>query len=117
MPAVKPDTTLRAALDVAREAAESIAETGTVGDHLGMEMVEQYKPEAIVVTMSPFTAAAAGVELKKRTGLPLVFDLRDPWALDETRIYPTRWHGSPSSSTPSGIRQVTRAVRRCLRSC
>lgn len=61
---------------------------------LGLEMVEQYKPEAIVVTMSPFTAAAAGVELKKRTGLPLVFDLRDPWALDETRIYPTRWHAS-----------------------
>jgi glycosyltransferase involved in cell wall biosynthesis len=60
----------------------------------GMELVREYKPQAIVVTMSPFTAAVCGVELKKRTGLPLVFDLRDPWALDETRIYPTRWHGS-----------------------
>jgi hypothetical protein len=40
MAAVKPDPTLRAAVDLAREAAESIAESGTVGDHLGMEMVE-----------------------------------------------------------------------------
>jgi hypothetical protein len=40
MPAVKPDPTLKGALDLAREAAESIAEAGTVGDHLGMEMVE-----------------------------------------------------------------------------
>lgn len=40
MPAAKPDPTLRGALDLAREAAESIAEAGTVGDHLGMEMVE-----------------------------------------------------------------------------
>jgi glycosyltransferase involved in cell wall biosynthesis len=59
-----------------------------------MELVKEYKPQAIVVTMSPFTAARCGVELKRRTGLPLVIDLRDPWALDETRIYPTRWHAS-----------------------
>src|SRR3954463_7462440 len=61
---------------------------------LGMELVAQHKPNAIVVTMSPFTAARAGMELKRRTGLPLIFDLRDPWALDETRIYPTRWHAA-----------------------
>lgn len=40
MAAVKPDATLRGAVDLAREAAESIAESGTVGDHLGMEMDE-----------------------------------------------------------------------------
>jgi glycosyltransferase involved in cell wall biosynthesis len=61
---------------------------------LGLEMVKQHQPKAILVTMSPFSAAKCGVELKRRTGLPLIFDLRDPWALDETRIYPTRWHGS-----------------------
>jgi hypothetical protein len=59
---------------------------------LGMEMAAEHKPQAIVVTMSPFSSARAGMELKRRLGLPLVFDLRDPWALDETRIYPTRWH-------------------------
>jgi glycosyltransferase involved in cell wall biosynthesis len=61
---------------------------------LGMELIQQHKPQAILVTMSPFTAARAGMELKRRTGLPLIFDLRDPWALDETRIYPTRWHAA-----------------------
>jgi hypothetical protein len=59
---------------------------------LGMELAGEHHPSAIFVTMSPFTAAAAGIELKHKTGLPLVLDLRDPWALDETRIYSTRWH-------------------------
>lgn len=39
--AVKTDPTLRGAADLAREAAVDIAESGTVGDHLGMEMVEE----------------------------------------------------------------------------
>jgi hypothetical protein len=39
MPTPKDDPTLRAAVEVAREAAASIAEPGTVGDHLGMDMV------------------------------------------------------------------------------
>ena len=56
------------------------------------ELLREHRPEAIFVTMSPFTAAEAGIELKRRTGLPLIFDLRDPWALDETKVYPTRWH-------------------------
>ena len=38
--APKTDTTLRAAVDTAREAAVSIAEADAVGEHLGMEMVE-----------------------------------------------------------------------------
>ena len=41
MPAPKDDPTLRAALDLAREAAHAIAEDGTVGEHLGMEMVDE----------------------------------------------------------------------------
>jgi hypothetical protein len=39
MPTPKDDPTLRSAVEVAREAAASIAEPGTVGDHLGMDMV------------------------------------------------------------------------------
>jgi glycosyltransferase involved in cell wall biosynthesis len=61
---------------------------------LATDLVREHKPDLILVTMSPFTAAKAGLELKHRTGLPLVIDLRDPWALDETRIYPTRWHAA-----------------------
>jgi glycosyltransferase involved in cell wall biosynthesis len=59
---------------------------------LGMELAVENHPSAVFVTMSPFTAAVAGIELKQRLGVPLILDLRDPWALDETRIYSTRWH-------------------------
>jgi hypothetical protein len=40
-PTLKADPTLRGAVDAAREAALSIAEGGAVGEHLGMEMVEE----------------------------------------------------------------------------
>jgi hypothetical protein len=40
-PAPKTDATLRGAEEPARDAAVSIAEEGAVGDHLGMEMVEE----------------------------------------------------------------------------
>jgi glycosyltransferase involved in cell wall biosynthesis len=57
------------------------------------ELLQRHSPSAILVTMSPFTAAQAGIRLKRKTNLPLILDLRDPWALDETKIYPTRFHG------------------------
>ena len=38
--AVRADATLRGAVDLAREAAGDVAEPGAVGEHLGMEMVE-----------------------------------------------------------------------------
>ena len=57
-----------------------------------LELAAEHKPEAIFVTMSPFTAAEAGIRLKQTLNLPLILDLRDPWALDETKIYPTRLH-------------------------
>ena len=38
--AVRPDATLRDAVEVARAAALDVAEAGAVGEHLGMEMVE-----------------------------------------------------------------------------
>lgn len=40
-PTLRPDATLRDAVDLAREAARSIADGDTVGEHLGMEMVEE----------------------------------------------------------------------------
>ena len=59
---------------------------------LGLELAEEYKPAAVFVTMSPFTAADAGIALQRKLQIPLIFDLRDPWALDETRLYSTKWH-------------------------
>jgi glycosyltransferase involved in cell wall biosynthesis len=48
--------------------------------------------DIIFATMSPFESALAGATLSRLLGVPWVADLRDPWALDETRIYPTLLH-------------------------
>jgi len=56
------------------------------------QLLREHNPSAILVTMSPFTGAEAGIQLKRETNLPLILDLRDPWALDETKIYPTPLH-------------------------
>lgn len=58
------------------------------------KLLGEHSPSAILVTMSPFSAAEAGIQLKNETNLPLILDLRDPWALDETKIYPTYLHAA-----------------------
>lgn len=48
--------------------------------------------DAVVATMSPFAGAEAATRAGKALGVPVVLDLRDPWALDEMTVYPTRAH-------------------------
>src|SRR4051812_37240646 len=43
------------------------------------ELIRQNGPSAILVTMSPFSSAQAGIYLKSKHNLPLILDLRDPW--------------------------------------
>ncbi|QJE97071.1 glycosyltransferase family 4 protein [Luteolibacter luteus] len=58
----------------------------------GTELVEKEQPELIFVTLSPFEGADAAAEISRRTGIPWVADLRDPWALDEFQLHRSRWH-------------------------
>lgn len=60
----------------------------------GTKLVNAEKPELIFVTLSPFEGADAAAEISRRTGIPWVADLRDPWALDEFQLHRTRWHRS-----------------------
>jgi glycosyltransferase involved in cell wall biosynthesis len=48
--------------------------------------------DVVVASMSPFSSAAAAADVARRTGLPWIADLRDPWALDEMIIYPSALH-------------------------
>ena len=48
--------------------------------------------DLVLATMSPFESCAAAAALARHHGVPWVADLRDPWALDEMRVYPTRLH-------------------------
>jgi glycosyltransferase involved in cell wall biosynthesis len=49
------------------------------------KLLQQTPCEAIVVNADPFAACLVGTALKRETGLPLIIDLRDPWALCELR--------------------------------
>lgn len=47
---------------------------------------------AIVATMAPYQSARVAARVARRLDVPWVADLRDPWALDEVLVYPTRLH-------------------------
>jgi glycosyltransferase involved in cell wall biosynthesis len=46
---------------------------------LGMKLIEQYRPDAILASAPPFETLKTGWTLHTRTGVPLVADFRDPW--------------------------------------
>lgn len=46
-----------------------------------LDLARRAKVEAIYVSASPYTSLLLGLWLKRRTGLPLVADFRDPWTL------------------------------------
>jgi glycosyltransferase involved in cell wall biosynthesis len=50
------------------------------------------RADVIYASMSPFETAEAAARLAEASSLPWVADLRDPWALDEWLVYPTRFH-------------------------
>jgi glycosyltransferase involved in cell wall biosynthesis len=56
--------------------------------------VSQSAVDVILASMSPFETSEAAARLSQKLGIPWVADLRDPWALDEMIVYPTRWHRS-----------------------
>ena len=60
-----------------------------------MRLVSEYRPRVIHVCADPWSPLLAGLSLHRRTGLPLVVDLRDPWSLQASKMAlrppPTRW--------------------------
>jgi glycosyltransferase involved in cell wall biosynthesis len=58
-------------------------------------LVREHRPRAIHVCADPWSPLLAGLALHRRTGLPLVVDLRDPWSLQASKMAlrppPTRW--------------------------
>lgn len=54
------------------------------GYRAGLELLARNRHEAIYVCGDPNSAYLTGWLLARRTGLPLVLDLRDPWTLDPT---------------------------------
>jgi len=59
---------------------------------LGGRAAQEHHLDAIYVSLLPYEGLTAAVDLGRSLGLPVIADLRDPWALDEVRQYPTRAH-------------------------
>jgi glycosyltransferase involved in cell wall biosynthesis len=58
------------------------------------EALEGLAVDVILATLSPFEGVAAAARAAATLDIPWVADLRDPWALDEMAVYPTRLHRS-----------------------
>ncbi len=48
--------------------------------------------DLVYASMSPFESGFVAARVAARLGVPWVADLRDPWALDEMQVYPSRFH-------------------------
>lgn len=59
---------------------------------IGVQAALDHGADLIYASMSPFETAEAAESLSRELDIPWVADLRDPWALDETMVYPTGWH-------------------------
>ncbi len=75
--------------------------------------IREYKPQAAIVTVSPYAAARLGERVRREFGLPWILDLRDPWALDGWRTYPTVLHGLHDLR---GMRRALRSADRVVAS-
>lgn len=51
-----------------------------------LAIIRRHRVAVIYVTCSPFSAAITGLILKRLTGLPLVFDFRDPWSFNDHNV-------------------------------
>jgi glycosyltransferase involved in cell wall biosynthesis len=60
-----------------------------------LRLIREFDPRVIHVCADPWTSLLAGIELRRRTGLPLIADLRDPWSLHQGKMAlrspATRW--------------------------
>lgn len=57
-----------------------------------VELAREQQFDAVVTTLSPYACYRIGERLQREFGLPWVADLRDPWALDAWRVYPSPVH-------------------------
>lgn len=56
---------------------------------LGDRVIRETRPDVLLLTMSPFELWRVGATLADRHSIPVVFDLRDPWALDGVQSHRT----------------------------
>lgn len=58
----------------------------------GLRAAREHGVQLVFVTASPFEGISAAVRIGRELEVPVIADLRDPWALDEVMAYPTSLH-------------------------
>ena len=66
-----------------------------------VRLIQGSSPEVVLITMSPFDLCFLGRRIRDELGLPVVYDLRDPWALDGWRLRGSRLSGAGISRSMS----------------
>ncbi len=56
------------------------------------KLLETEQFDLVFITMSPFDLAHLGRRIQTQFGIPVIYDLRDPWALDGWRSHRSRNH-------------------------
>ena len=54
------------------------------------DTIEQEQIDLVLITMSPFDLVHLGRRLQTQFNVPVIYDLRDPWALDGWRVHRNR---------------------------
>ena len=61
-------------------------------EQAALEAVRAGGADVILASLSPYESGELAAALSRRLALPWIADLRDPWALDEMRGYPSAAH-------------------------
>lgn len=59
---------------------------------VALSLARNRRPRAVLTSLSPFSGWRIGAAVQRSLGVPWVLDLRDPWALDGWRSWPTPLH-------------------------
>jgi len=59
--------------------------------------------DCIMLTIPPYSVGLLATELQKKTNVPVILDLRDPWSAHPYKIHPTRWHKQINREMEFGI--------------
>lgn len=76
----------------AGQAQEGLERWLNAVEQLADAEIRRERPDVLLLTMSPFQLWRIGATLANRHRIPVVYDLRDPWALDGWQSYRTYLH-------------------------
>jgi len=66
--------------------------------------------DVVYCSLAPFTTARAAVNVARALGKPLVFDLEDPWAIDEMMTFETAAHARLERRAMGGVLREADAI-------